>query len=140
MATAKVNEIVNADADKLFAILGDFAGIKSEFITAIKVLGSGIGCVRELTLTDGARAVDRLDNHDANSRTMTYSLQNDDHPLPFTAYVSTVMVTPMGPNQCRVDWFANFEPKGATAAEAITFAQGIYSGMIKDAQMRLAAP
>lgn len=139
MTTAKVSQIVNANADKMFAILGDFAGITSELITSVKVHGAGIGCVRELTLADGVRAVDRLDNHDANSRTMTYSLQNEDHPLPFKAYVSTLIVSPVGPGQCRVDWFANFEPKGATAAEAIAFAQGIYSGTIKDAQIRLAA-
>jgi len=52
----------------VFAILGDFAGIKSELITAVKVHGSGIGCVRELTLAGGTRVIsfDKR-RHDAQS-------------------------------------------------------------------------
>ncbi len=137
MTTAKVTETLNANADLVFAKLGDFAGIEGELIKAKKITGSGIGCLREITLANGARVVERCDNHDANSRTLTYSIQNDDHPLPFKAYVATLIVTPKGGDQCRVDWFSNFNVKSGTEAEAITFAKGIYTGMIKSVQKTL---
>lgn len=137
MTTVKVSETVNVDADRLFARLGDFAGIEGEIITSKKITGSGVGCLRDLTLSMGGRVVERCDNHDANSRTLTYSIQNDDHPLPFKAYVATLIVTPTGTNKSRVDWFSNFEVKSGTEAEAIAFAKSIYTGLIKSTSDQL---
>ena len=137
MTTAKVSVDVRASADQVFAKLGDFAGVEGPMIKSKKITGSGIGCLRDLTLANGARVIERCDNHDANSRTLTYSIQNDDHPLPFSAYVATLIVTPTGASTCRVDWFSNFNARGATEAEAITAAQGIYTGAIKGAQIAL---
>ena len=139
MTTAKVSIDVNASADQVFAKLGDFAGVEGALIKEKKITGSGIGCLREIVLANGARVVERCDNHDANSRTLTYSIQNDDHPLPFKAYIATLIVTPTRGNQCRVDWFSNFEVKSGTEEEAIKFAKSIYTGFIRDTQQQLAA-
>ena len=137
MTTAKVSVDVRASADQVFAKLGDFTGVEGPMIKSKKITGSGIGCLRDLTLANGARVIERCDNHDANSRTLTYSIQNDDHPLPFSAYVATLIVTPTGASTCRVDWFSNFNARGATEAEAIKAAQGIYTGAIKGVQIAL---
>ncbi len=137
MTTAKVSVAVNAGADLVFAQLGNFAGVEGPLIKSKKITGSGIGCLRDLTLANGARVIERCDNHDANSRTLTYSIQIDDHPLPFSAYVATLIVTPTGDKTCRVDWFSNFNPKGAPEDEAIKVAQGIYTGAIKGVQKAL---
>ncbi len=137
MTTAKVSVDVKASADQVFAKLGDFAGVEGPMIKSKKITGSGIGCVRDLTLANGARVVERCENHDASGRTLTYSIQNDDHPLPFSAYVATLIVTPTGDKTCRVDWFSNFNPKGATEDEAIKAAQNIYTGAIKGVQIAL---
>ncbi|MFZ5835056.1 MAG: SRPBCC family protein [Pseudomonadota bacterium] len=137
MTTAKVSVEVKASADQVFARLGDFAGVEGPMIKSKKITGSGIGCLRDLTLANGARVIERCENHDANSRTLTYSIQNDDHPLPFSAYVATLIVTPTGDKTCRVDWFSNFNAKGAPEDEAIKVAQGIYTGAIKGVQIAL---
>ena len=137
MTTAKVSVDVKASATQVFGILGNFAGVEGPMIKEKKITGSGIGCVRDLTLANGARVIERCDNHDANSRTLTYSIQNDDHPLPFTAYVATLTVTPTGDKTCRVDWFSNFNARGASEEEAIKAAQGIYTGAIKGVQIAL---
>lgn len=131
MATARVSETVNANADEVFAVLGNFGVAKSDIIKDLKMRGSGIGCIRELTLASGAKILERLENHDPATRTVTYSIQSEDHPLPFKAYVATFVVTPAGPKQCRIDWFGNFEPKGVSEAEAVKLAEGIYRGAIK---------
>jgi len=137
MTTAKVSVEIKASADQVFAKLGDFAGVEGPLIKSKIISGSGIGCLRDLTLANGARVVERCENHDANSRTLTYSIQNDDHPLPFSAYVATLIVTPTGDKTCRVDWFSNFNAKGAPEDEAIKVAQGIYTGAIKGVQIAL---
>lgn len=137
MTTAKVSVDVKASADQVFAKLGDFAGVEGPMIKSKKITGSGIGCLRDLTLANGARVVERCENHDTNGRTLTYSIQNNDHPLPFSAYVATLIVTPTGASACRVDWFSNFDARGATEDEAIKAAQNIYTGAIKGVQIAL---
>ena len=139
MTTAKVSVDVNASADQMFSKLGDFAGFEAKFIVAKKITGSGIGCLRELTMANGAKVVERCDNYDANSRTLTYSILGDDHPMPFKYYVATLIVTPAGANQCRIDWFCNFEVKSGSEEEAVKFVTSGYTGMIKGAQKQLAA-
>jgi Polyketide cyclase / dehydrase and lipid transport len=139
MTTAKVSVEVNANADLVFSKLGDFAGFQPKFIVSKKITGSGIGCLREMAMANGAKVVERCDNHDLNSRTLTYSVQGDDHPLPFRAYVATLIVTPTKANQCRVDWFSNFEVKSGTEEEAVKFLTSGYTGFIRDVQKLLAA-
>ncbi|MSP42006.1 MAG: SRPBCC family protein [Alphaproteobacteria bacterium] len=139
MTTVKVSVEVNANADLVFSNLGDFAGFQPKFVVAKKITGSGIGCLREMTMANGAKVVERCDNHDANSRTLTYSIVGNDHPMPFRAYVATVAVTPTRGNACRVDWFSNFEVISGTEEEAVKFLTSGYKGFIRDVQTLLAA-
>ncbi|MSP42005.1 MAG: SRPBCC family protein [Alphaproteobacteria bacterium] len=139
MPTAKVSVDVNLNADKLFSNLGDFTGIKLEGIKSIKTSGSGVGALRDIVTGAGARVLERCDNYDSNSRTLTYSIINDDHPLPFRYYVATLIVTPVGAESCRVDWWSNFDVKSGTEEDALKMARGIYTGLIKNAQKQLAA-
>lgn len=138
MPTAKVSESIAADADAVFAILGDFAGIDGPAIENKVIEGEGLGMTRTLTIGGGA-VVERMDNYDPASRTLTYSIQNDDCPLPFAGYVATLVVTPTGEGTCRVDWFGNFYAKNVPDADAVNVAKGIYLGMIKAVQKQLAA-
>lgn len=139
MPTAKVSVDVNMSAERIFSNLGDFTGIELETIKTKKITGSGIGALRDLTLADGARVIERCENYDANSRTLTYSIINDDHPLPFKYYVATLVVHPTGPNSCRVDWWSNFDVKSGAEEDALKMARGIYTGLISNAQKQLAA-
>ena len=140
MPTAKVSVDVNLSAERLFSNLGDFTGIKVEGMAkSIKTSGSGVGALRDIVLGTGGRVLERCDNYDANSRTLTYSIINDDHPLPFKHYVATLIVTPVGADSCRVDWWGNFDVKSGTEEDALKMARGIYTGLIKGAQKQLAS-
>jgi Polyketide cyclase / dehydrase and lipid transport len=138
VTTAKVSVEVNANADLVFSKLGDFTGIESDLIKTKTTTGTGVGSVRDVTLTTGGRIIERCDNLDKTSRTLTYSIQNDDHPLPFSAYVATLIVTPTKSNSCRVDWFSNFDVKSGTENEAIEVAKHIYTSLIAETQKQLA--
>ena len=91
--------------------------------------------VRYLTM-GGGQVVERLDVHDAEQRTFTYAIINDDCPLPFADYSATVNITDDGDGTCTVDWTGTFEPKGDEET-AINTASGIYAGAIKGARIAL---
>lgn len=139
MSEAKVVKEVKASADAVFAILGDFKGIQPGGpIESVSYEGDGVGMVRTINMANGP-VVERLDVHDAGKRTFTYSIINEDSPLPFANYSATVNVTELGDSQCSVDWTGTFDPRGVDEETAIGVATGIYAGGIKGARLKLEA-
>ena len=67
---------------------------------------------------------------------MTYSIINDDSPLPFLNYSATVQIMDKEDGTCSVDWTGTFDPKGDPET-AINTATGIYAGGIKGAKLQL---
>ena len=133
MAVVKVVEDINGPADQVWTAISDFGGIKvGGPITSFEVEGKGVGMVRTIGM-GGGRVVERLDRHDAEDRVFSYSIVNDDCPLPVSAYSSTVTVTDKGDGTCSVDWTGTFEPKGSEA-EAAAVVEGIYRGGIAGAR------
>ena len=136
MAEAKVVKKVGASTDAVWNQLSDFSGIKPGGpIEAVRYEGEGVGMLRYLTM-GGADVVERLDVHDSANRTFTYSIINEDAPLPFSNYSATVRVTDDGDGTCTVDWTGTFDAKGDEEA-AINVATGIYAGAIKGAKIAL---
>ena len=137
MTEAKVVKSIAADADAVFALLGDFSGIKvGGPIEAVTYEGEGIGMVRTLTMNGGS-VVERLETHDPTAREFSYAILNDDSPLPFTNYSASVKVADNGDGTSTVDWTGTFEPRGVPEDAAINVATGIYAGGIKGARMAL---
>ncbi|MEE2782539.1 MAG: SRPBCC family protein [Pseudomonadota bacterium] len=136
MAEAKVVKKIGASADAVWDQLSDFAGISPGGpIEAVRYEGEGVGMVRYLTM-GGGQVIERLEAHDAEQRTFTYAIINDDCPLPFADYSATVNITDDGDGTCTVDWTGTFEPKGDEQT-AINTASGIYAGAIKGARIAL---
>ena len=136
MVEAKVVREVAAPGADVFGVLCVFDGVKSGGpIDAVSYEGEGIGMVRSLTM-GGGQVIERLDVLDEDSLTMTYSIINDDSPLPFSNYSATVKINDNGDGSCTVDWTGTFDPKGDSEA-AINTATGIYAGAIKGAKTQL---
>ena len=137
MSEAKVVKTVKASADAVWEQLSDFGGIKpGGAIESVSVEGEGVGMVRTMNLSAG-RVVERLDRHDSSNRIFTYSIINEDSPLPFSDYSATVVITDNGDGSSTVNWTGTFEPRGVDEAQAINVATGIYAGAIKGARMAL---
>lgn len=137
MSEAKVVKTVKASADAVWEQLSDFGGIKpGGAIESVSVEGEGVGMVRTMNLSAG-RVVERLDRHDSSNRIFTYSIINEDSPLPFSDYSATVVITDNGDGSSTVNWTGTFEPRGVDEAQAINVATGIYAGAIKGARMEL---
>ena len=133
MTEVKVVEDVNGPADKVWAAISDFGNIRvGGPITSVDVEGKGVGMVRTIGM-GGGRIVERLDWHDSTDRVFSYSIVNDDCPLPVSGYSATVTVSDKGDGTSRVDWTGSFEPKGSEA-EASAIIEGIYRGGIAGAR------
>ena len=134
MTTVTVSEDINASPAKVWAALSDFGGIKvGGPVTTFECEGEGVGMVRTIGLA-GGKVVERLDRHDPDAMIFAYSIINDDCPLPVANYSATVTITDLGGDRCNVDWTGNFDPKGASEAEAAKVVEGIYRGGIAGAR------
>lgn len=136
MTEVQVQEDIAASARDVWNILADFGGIRvGGPIEAFEIEGEGVGAVRTITM-GGGRIVERLDAHDADALTFTYSIINDDPPIPVSNYSATVTITANGERACSVDWTGTFDPTGDEAAAA-AMVRGIYTGGIQRARAAL---
>lgn len=133
-----VVETVATAADKVFAVIGDFAGLeKNDMIKDFTVTGTGVGAVRSITLANGGVIEERLEKHDAQARTFTYAIINEQTALPVAKYVSTVVVTAIDAASSSIHWSSSFEPVGISEAQAEAIIAGVYKGGIARTRRRL---
>jgi len=129
---------VAAAADAVFAVIGDFAGLeRNEMIKDFTVTGSGVGAVRSIVLANGGVIEERLEQYDAQARSFTYAIINEQTALPVAKYSATVVVTPLDAHSARIHWAGTFEPVGISDAQAETVLGGIYKGGIARTRRRL---
>ena len=137
MAQAKVVEVINAPIDRVWKQMGNFASIKpGPGIDAVDYKGEGVGMTRTMQLTTGT-VIEKLNHHDSAKKTFTYAIINEDSPLPFKNYSSTVQLLANDDNSTTVEWTGTFEPKGVEEAKAVRLASGIYANAIKNARVAL---
>ena len=115
MAKVLVSSVVNAPADQVWGAIRDFNGTPSwhPALAASEIQGGKpsdhVGCVRVLTLGDGAKVVETLLELSDQNRSCTYNII--DSPLGVSGYVATLSVTPVTDgNRSYVQWTAEFEP------------------------------
>jgi hypothetical protein len=128
VAKVFVSSVVDAPADTVWALIRDFNGLPSwvPAVAASEIEGGKpageVGCVRHLTLGDGAKVVETLLELSDARRSVTYNIV--EAPLGVEGYVATLSVTPITDgNRSYVQWTAEFEPAagfdGAERAEFI---------------------
>jgi hypothetical protein len=137
MATAQVVKTVAAPVSAVWEQLSNFAGIQAGGpIESVSFEGEGVGMTRSIGMGGGI-IMERLEEHNEAARRFSYSILNDDSPLPFTGYAATVQLGDNGDDTTTVIWTGTFEPRGIPEAEAVNIATGIYAGGIKGAQIAL---
>ena len=77
-------------------------------IASIKLVGSGVGQLREIETIDGKNMVERLDSIDVAKMTLNYSLVSG---IPAKPYTGSISVSP-GKDGCKVTWSVNYRPSG----------------------------
>lgn len=138
MSTVQVVEHIhiNTSPAAAWALLGDFGGLAGWFpvVTASRVVGSGVGAVRHLTMPDGNVLEERQESRDEAQRCYRYTVIAG--PAPFTDYHSEVRVTP-SPEGCEVSWSASFEPLAGAPMDPVAFIRGAYRAGLEAAKARL---
>jgi carbon monoxide dehydrogenase subunit G len=130
MASVKVSDRIDAPADKVWDLIGDFGGI-SRYSTGFKSVtceGRGVGAVRTITLPNEAQIQERCELLDPVRRTLDYSIVAGS--LPLTGYLARIQLFEDGAGT-RIEWSSTFEPKGISEAQGIAMVEGIYKGGIK---------
>ncbi|HVH06019.1 MAG TPA: SRPBCC family protein [Myxococcota bacterium] len=130
MASVKVTDRIEASADRVWDLVGDFGGIQrfSAGIESVSVAGEGVGAVRTITLPGGMSLHERLEARDPATRTLQYSIVGA-HPMPFSDYLATIRLTEEGA-ATQIEWSSDFAPKPGAEGQAATIIEGIYRGGI----------
>jgi hypothetical protein len=104
-------EDVAMDADAVWAVIGDFSGIRkwAVVVEAESTEETAEGKVRTLTMPGGRTVRERLVQQ--GDHLYTYTLKRPD----MKAYFSTVSVLPKGSGTCRIELKVEFEPADEAA-------------------------
>lgn len=126
-----------AGVDEVWKVVGDFGGFLASFGLPVEVEGEGVGQIRTLTMGP-TPTVEKLEAHDDEAKKLSYSVVSGD--FPFTDYLSTMQLTPLGEGRTRLDWSSTFTPlEGTSEDDARSTVAGIYRGGIKGLQARFGA-
>jgi len=116
MEEVKVGEEVPVPADAVWAVIGDFSGIRkwAGAVEAERTEMTDKGKVRTLTMPGGRTVVELMT--DEGPHHYTYTLDRPD----MTAYFSTVSVVPGDAKNSRIELVVRFQPKDPATLEAQT--------------------
>lgn len=116
MQELKVGDDVPLSAEAVWAVIGDFSGIR-KWAGAVEAESTEVtpkGKVRTLTMP-GGRTIQELMT-DEGPHHYTYTLERPD----MNAYFSTVSVVPGDASTSRIEYIIRFDPKDPSTLEATT--------------------
>ncbi|MDX6749612.1 SRPBCC family protein [Geminicoccaceae bacterium 1502E] len=131
MPTAYSSTVLDAPVERVWEKLRDFNGLAGWHpAVADSMIEDGkpadqLGCVRVLTLKDGAEIVERLVAQSDEERSYSYAILSG--PFPVTNYRSTLRAKPVtDTGQTFVEWFSSFDCEAGQADQA----RGIFEGAV----------
>ncbi len=120
MARFEKSATIEASADAVWAVVGNFNGLTDWLPGIPHSVIQGPGTCRRHTRVEGGFVVEQLLHFDHAARTLTYRQLFAPWPQ-LTAYQATVAVEPDGA-RCRLRWAAEFTPT-TPADEAVVAGQ-----------------
>jgi mxaD protein len=125
MISISMHTKINASATDVWTVVGDFNALPKfvEAATECKVDGEGVGAVRTITLPDGAKLKERLEEYDTDAMSLKYSILEG--PLPVSSYLSAMKITSTE-SGCELTWSSEFNSEGVPDKDARNAIAGIY--------------
>ena len=144
MPRSYASTTIAADAETVWAYLRDFNATPQyvDAITTSEILdgrpADQVGAERRLVLGDGAVVLERLVALSDVDRSYTYHLLEG--PFPFTAYYSTIRVTPVSlEGGSFVEWWSTYDCDAAEAKALDDLLAGtLYAGGLAAVKARFA--
>lgn len=102
---------IEAPADKVWALVGDFAAGWPKWHPVIEAStadkGNTVGSLRHLGIKGGAFLDEELEAYDAPAMSLKYRIKAG-NALPVTNYSSIIKISSMGERKCSVEWRGAF--------------------------------
>ena len=128
MTKVSMSMNVGAEAKAVWDMIGGFNALPDwhPAIVRSEIEEDAEGSVRTLHLAGGGKVVERLDKHDEEERSYSYSIVSS--PLPVANYSATIRLkdSPDG-DGCVVEWESDFEAQGAPEGDAVKAIQDVYT-------------
>jgi hypothetical protein len=129
MTEVIVTKSINIPASIAWDMLSSFKGIEAfSPIEKSVTVGEGAGAKRTCTMPDGAVIHEVLDRVESQDMEMQYSITEG--PFPITGYVSTVKVSTIDANHCKISWGCEFESSKEVEPQMIELFEGFYHVII----------
>jgi hypothetical protein len=136
MAEVTVSGTINADADQVWSLVGNFSEL-DKFVEAVAdctTEGKGIGAVRTLTLADGGEVKEKLESLDADNKVLTYSIVKS--PMPIQNYNGTMQVDELEDGRSEFTWSSTFNAAEGTEQEMKEALEDLYKLGVQGLQQR----
>lgn len=140
IASASVNERVEAPIERVWALLSDFHSLPRRMagITHFVVEGAGAGAVRTFRIGDGPLLRERIETFEPQRHRFSYSLLP---PAFLDNYVGEIALTPQGTEACTVNWSGRCSVASESEiAERRAFFENIFRNGIAWARKELGNP
>ena len=130
MTEVIVSKSIGVPASEVWKKLSSFRGIEEYSpIERSETNGNGVGATRTCYLPDGAAINEELVMVEDSSMEMQYDITEG--PFPITGYHSTIKVSAVGYDQCKISWGCEFESEPEVEAEMIKTFEGFYNVIIE---------
>ena len=125
MLEVKRSMEVAAAPAAVWAVISEFGGIAEWHPACAASSAEEVGgdTHRTITIADGGRIVEKLESHDATTRSLSYSIVES--PLPVENYLSHMSIEARDGGST-IHWSGQFNAKGAPDETATEIIAGIY--------------
>ncbi len=131
MTEVVVSREFTVSADQVWAVLANFGDISwAPGMDRIELIGEGVGMTRRIFMPEMEPIDEVLQSIDHQARELRYTIPHG-NPMPVTDYLAGPRVTAIDDTRCRVDWFGEFVPAGASETESAAAVKGIYVMMLQ---------
>jgi hypothetical protein len=134
MPMVEFSAVLDSDAEHVWSVLKKFGEIQEWHPSIVESSIEDnqpdglVGCIRKLTLADGAVVRERLLSIDDRNTTLSYRFEES--PLPLDNYVATVKLASLtGQSKTFINWSASFDLQDLNTAAHY---QELIRGLIVD--------
>lgn len=127
MQEVKVSGTIEADAERVWELAGDFGRLDT-FVEAIAECnsdGKESGAMRTLILEDGSKVREKLESINHDNHTLNYSIVESE--MPIQNYVGTMQVEDLGDDRSKFTWSSEFRSASGHEEEMKQALEGLYS-------------
>ncbi len=141
MEHVEVARMIDASADEVWAIVGDFGNdrLTGGYVDRVEVRGEGVGAERIYHLVPGlggGQVIERLEEYNKEDRSYQYRM-TDNGPIGWTGYTGRITVTPAGLGRSAILFQINMTPITMRGEEAVGISLGNIGHYIENLKAEL---